>query len=229
MKIDLKQYFTERDKIVDEMKQPGPVVTVSREYGCQAISLVQRIINQINKRESGNGKPVKIWQWIDREILEESAKNLKEHPHVIEKVFTPEQKSGLRSLLESFVEPDLPYGKINKEIKNILYEYAMKGHVIILGRGGVVISKDIDRSLHIRLTAPLDWRVDHIRATKRLSKLAALKLVNEQDAKRKLFISRLAKKEFDLGMFDLVLNRKTLSEEEIAKIVIRTMEIRGLI
>ncbi len=52
MKIDLKNYMEERDRLREEKRKPGPVVTLSRQYGCEAnkvtIKLLARIA-EINK------------------------------------------------------------------------------------------------------------------------------------------------------------------------------------
>ena len=44
------------------------------------------------------------------------------------------------------------------EIRNI----AKTGYVIIVGRGGVAFANDNPASLHIKLTAPVEWRVERI-------------------------------------------------------------------
>ena len=46
-------------------------------------------------------------------------------------------------------------GTVGKVIRNI----ACEGYAVIVGRGGVAITRDIANSLHINLEAPMEWRV----------------------------------------------------------------------
>ena len=72
MKSILTSYMKERMERMERskiIKEPGPVVTISRSYGCPAKIVAQDLCLAINKK-LGLSKNVPHWRWISKEILE---------------------------------------------------------------------------------------------------------------------------------------------------------------
>jgi cytidylate kinase len=105
----------------------------------------------------------------------------------------------------------------------------MQGHLVIVGRGSVAILQGCPHVLHIRLQAPLEWRVQEICTSRGLKETEALKMTNETDKKRTALIELLLGRKFDQNLFDVVFNCSTFSKEEIVQSILRIMEIRKLI
>jgi cytidylate kinase len=101
--------------------------------------------------------------------------------------------------------------------------------VVIVGRGGVSITHDIPRSLHVKLEAPLEWRALRISEKCSLSLDEARKECNDIDSKRQLFREYFQGKNSDYTRFDISLNCMTLSIEEIVRIIIKAVEVKKLI
>ena len=55
---------------------PGPVITISRDYGCHGSSIGLMLVNTINHKNKSRRKNTNDWQFISKEILEQSAKEL---------------------------------------------------------------------------------------------------------------------------------------------------------
>ncbi|NOR33498.1 MAG: hypothetical protein GQ579_02335, partial [Bacteroidales bacterium] len=87
MKVDLSKYLEDWYK-EDPVKNiyPGPVITLSREVGCPAKILAMALIKRLNsmKRDRAKEHP---WRWISKEIMMESAKELKVDASQIQHVF----------------------------------------------------------------------------------------------------------------------------------------------
>ena len=50
MTIDLKKYLTEQyQKTIKDDQSPGPVITISRQYGCDAKDLAQKLTERLNE------------------------------------------------------------------------------------------------------------------------------------------------------------------------------------
>jgi len=230
MKIDLKEYFSEKDKLLAEASQPGPVVTLSREFGCEVIPIAQNLVTRLNLSKNPTKNTTQPrWQWISKEILNESAKILQRQPHEVQRAFTPNEKSNLEEMISSLSQESISLNKINETIKDIILTYSKKGHVIIVGRGGVSVAKEIERSLHIRVHAPLSYRIENLIKSKNLSAQEAEKMANENDSRRELFIGKLTGKKFHPSIFDASLNRSTLSADDIVKVIMDLMEYKDLI
>jgi len=101
--------------------------------------------------------------------------------------------------------------------------------VVAMGMGGAVLAHDIKRSLHVRLVAPIEWRLKQVYSSRELNKKEALAFVQKQDKRRKALISQLSGKPYDSSIFDVVINRVSFSEDEVVELIIDLMRKKGLI
>ena len=227
MRIDLKKYLTEQyKKSIGENMESGPVITISREYGCSAKILATEIIDQLSSVK----KDEKGWIWINKEVFEGTAKvlNLKQSriKHVFEGKKLGLVDSIIMSSAERYYKSDLA---IKKKMIEVVRSFAERGRTIIIGLGSGVICRDIKKSLHIRLQAPFDWRVKRTVEKRNKSMAEVTKYTKDIDKKRDtLRKSFESKKGYD-ELFDLTFNVMTMSYKEIAEIIIFTMQKRKLI
>jgi cytidylate kinase len=230
MKVDLLKYMSDRlQEDLEKTKEPGPVITISREYGCPAKRIAQKLSEELTRKMFVKGKDVE-WKYITKEIMSESAKELELDPAKIRYVFQYEQKGLLDDILTSH---STKYYKSDRRIRNtiakVIRNIGCEGNVVIVGRGGVAITHDIPKSLHIHLEAPLEWRALRTSAKLDLPIEEAEQYALDIDRKRKQFREFFEGKNTDYTRFDLCFNCMTLSIDEIVKIIIRAAEIRNLI
>jgi len=93
----------------------------------------------------------------------------------------------------------------------------------------VAFANDNPASLHIKLTAPVEWRVERISNSYKKTKSEALNYILEIDKERKFLIDSFMGFDTDLSIFDVVYNRKTLKENEIIASIINLLEMKKLI
>lgn len=230
MKIDLIKYLTYKiEKEKKEIKEPGPVITISRDYGCPGKKVAEKLVEEINKKMIVKGKDIR-WRYVTKEILAEAAKELEMEPEKLKYVFDYETKSVLDDIIASHT---YKYYKSDKKIRNtikkVIRNIANEGNVVIVGRGGVAITRDIAKSLHIKLEAPLEWRVIRVAEKHNISFEDARERVLEIDKKRAEFRELFEGKDTDYTTFDITFNCMTLSIEEIALIIVKAAEIRKLL
>lgn len=228
MHIDLLKYVSERIKESGD-KEAGPVITISREYGCPAKIIAGRLAEELTRKLTAKGKDTK-WKFVTKEILAESAKALEIDPEKIKYVFEYEQKSMVDDIISAQLNK---YYKSERKIRNtigkVIRNMASEGNVIIVGRGGVAITHDIAKSLHVLLEAPLEWRILRIAENYKISQEEAKKVAHDIDKKRKEFREYFQGKDSDYTSFDLTINCMSFSIEEIMHIILRTAEIRKLV
>jgi len=230
MKGDLLTYLTHRYYKSEITKtETGPVITISREFGCPSKMIAAKLAEIINSKLAARGMK-DTWNWVSKEILTEAANELSMQPDEIQYVFDYEQKGILGDILSSHAHK---YYKSDKKIRNtvgdVIRTFGIRGNVIIVGRGGVAICKDIPHSLHINLEAPLEWRAVRISQKYNLTIDKAKKLAIDTDKKRKEFREYFAGKNSDYNRFDVVFNCMTLSVDEIAESILKISEIRHLV
>ncbi len=206
---------------------PYPFVTISREFGCPSKKIGAMLVEKLNHRPGHEKFPE--WKQISKEIIQEAATQLNLDPVRIKSLFQADQAGILDDILASFTTNYKSSQRIRKTIHDIIRSFALKGYVVLVGRAGAAINHSCVNSLHIRLQAPIEWRVKQISASRGINAEESLKLAFEMDKKRKLMIESFTGHTFDLYIFDLVFNCHTLSKEEIVQGILQMMEIRKMI
>lgn len=227
MRIDLKKYLTEQyEKSISNDTKPGPVLTISREYGCSAKDLAKEIIYQLQHEKPNE----KNWTWINKEVFKNTAKALNLKEKRILHVFEGKKLGLVDSIILSSAEKYYKSDKaIQKKMIEVVRSFAEKGKTIIIGLGSAIICRDIEKSLHIRLEAPFDWRVKQMakkydRPLKEVEKYAQ-DIDQKRAALRKSFLTKNSCEK----VFDITFNVMHINHKEIAETVIFMMKKRKLI
>lgn len=208
-----------------EGKNSGPVITISRQSGCSGNDFAEKLlkaINQLNKDQS--------WKKINKEILEASARELDLDPRKIEYVFDSEQRTTMNEIMESMFTKYYKSDRvIRKTIINTIKEYACSENKIIVGRAGVAIAHDLEKSFHIRLMAPSEWRAKQTAVRYKYSMEDALHYIKEIDQKRQLLIEEFYGGKFDDSIFDIVFNVSSINTKEAIRSCLPILKAKGII
>lgn len=215
-----------REPYYPEIGKPLPFVTISREFGCPSKIISRMLADELNNRP---GSQKDKWQNINKEIVEQAAKELELEPSRIQHLFSMDRIGMMDDLFSSFSANYKSTLKIRKTIRDVIQSFTWKGYVIIVGRGSVAITQGRASSLHIRLHAPLDWRVKCVSEHKGLTLEEARKVAIETDFKRTALIESFLGHKLEPGLFDASFNCKTLSNDQIVNTIIKMMEYRKMI
>ncbi len=224
------KYMSDRLKndVIKE-REPGPVITISREFGCPAKRIAEKLAESLTRKMFVKGTDIE-WKYITKEIMSESAKELGIDPSKIQYVFEYETKGLIDDIIAA---QSTKYYKSDRKIRNtvgrVIRNMGCEGYVVIVGRGGVAITRDIPKSLHIHLEAPLEWRVLRASAKFKMEPEEAERYIIDVDRKRKQFRDYFEGKDTDYTRFDLTINCMTLSIDEIVNIITKAAEVRKLI
>jgi len=228
MKDTLHQYMKKRYQLKEDdpihSQFPGPVITISRECGCYAINMANALVEKLS-RITGNK-----WSVLTKEILEEAAEQLGLHPKKIEYVFESKEKSTWDDV---FAAMSNKYYKSDKQIKKTIAEVvqamARHGNCVIIGRGGVILTQDIEKALHLKLQAPLEWRAAQLQKNHGGS-LEEMKIyARTVDDKREILRNFFYRKPLELTHFDIVFNSMKLEDEIIVNATIEILKEKKII
>lgn len=225
----LLKYMIERVQEAKEEKKTKkkdlPFITISREHGCSAGHIASLIIKKLNTEYPERQQ----WKVISKVILDEAAKELHVNRERVAQIFSSEERSFLDQIMGSFYDDSFVSDwKISKTVSNVIMDFAKAGNAIIIGRGGANITKDMPKGFHVRLVAPLNWRVERIIAkgiakTSRKAKMIA----KEVDYNRNLLLNTKWKKKDEEPLFDITFNAEFFKPAEIADSVIAFLKIKG--
>jgi len=177
------------------------ILTVSREYGSGGREIGQAVSGLLN------------YEYIDKERIlddirplgkkwEEWGKTLDEHcPSIWEKYDWSFR--GFAALLQSHI-----------------LRYALADKVVIMGRGGNFLLKNIPYVLRVRVKAQIDQRVERIMKRESVDRETALWLAEKTDNERSCLIHTLyGKKWDDPAEYDMVFDSGDKKFEEIITIL----------
>lgn len=219
-------YFDQRHKensVSGQSGKCGPIITLSRQAGCDAISVAKNLVSLLNKKYK-----TEKWHWIDKEILLRTASELETGTQRVETYIKGHELSGLSEMIMSISGKHISDEKVRIALNEVVSSICNEGYVVLVGRGGVSLTRQVKMALHVRLVAPFYWRVDNIIKKRKLNIEDAEEFVVDTDEKRyNLILSFLEKKPLNLDyLFDVTINRNSYSISQIAEAVCVLFEKR---
>lgn len=210
-----KLYETFKKKFFSLKRSPKqtnghlPLITISREMGSGGKSTANLIALQL-------GKP---WKVYDHELIDEIAKNKKLEEELISSI---DQK---RLLLADIITVKT-FGKrfshlsgYQRHLIKVMTLIGLKGHTIILGRGGNFL---FPQALNIRMICQLDQRIVWLMTYEHISRPEAVKKIKESDRERRSFVESLFNHNHTKAYhYDLVIRTgSNITIEDAANIII---------
>jgi cytidylate kinase len=205
--------------------QPGPVICISREVGCGAVNIAKLLAIELDKHSMCHN-----WKVLSKEILEESARELNMDPGKLKNYLREGERSLFDDVLAAFSEKRYKSDrKISKTLIDLINSFAQDGHCIIVGRAGHIIARDIEKSLFVKLIAPLDWRVKQIMEKNNLKMSEAIEFIERTDKERQNFIKHISGGNSKEAEFDLSINLSRMNITEVVNFIRFAAQTKGLL
>lgn len=205
--------------------QPGPVICISREVGCGGVNLANQLAVELDKRGL-----CKKWRVLSKEILMESARELNMDPNKLKNYLKEGERGVFDDILAAFSEKRFKSDrKINKTLIDLISSFAHDGYCIIVGRAGHIIAKDIERSLLVRLTAPIEWRTKQIMEKNNLNMRQALEFIEKTEIERENFRKHIAGDNTRTDEFDLTINLARMKAQDVIDLICFATQAKGML
>ncbi|HEX2971362.1 MAG TPA: cytidylate kinase-like family protein, partial [Tepidisphaeraceae bacterium] len=166
-----------------------PFITISREPGAGGLTLGKALAEALTAADPNQG----AWTCWDRELVEKVAADYHLSRNMVESL-EETRHSWLADLLESLSfsdqAPTTDEATIYARVSETIRALARAGRVIIVGRGGVFVTRRMPGGIHVRLVAPLEYRVAFMAKLLNVSSEAAAAYVKEADHNRRAFFER---------------------------------------
>jgi cytidylate kinase len=195
-----------------------PFVTISRQAGAGGTTLAQRLVERLNAADPDAERPWTCW---DRELVERVAGD-----HHISQALIDSLEDVHRTWLEDFFaglsfddaaeQPDelVVYHRVAATVRAL----AQHGRVVVVGRGGVCITRSMPGGVHVRLVAPQKHRVAFMMRKFNVSQDVAAEQVRQLDRNRELFYRRYwPTHPLAAEMFTVTLNTADLAENQLVE------------
>lgn len=221
----LNQRMTETELIKkSETSVAGPVITISREVGTNGVKLANLIAKRLNSNTPGTN-----WKVISKEVFHHSAEKLKMEPERVRKTMYKSEKFTFDDILKAFYDKNYKSNvTIGKTMSSVILQIATDGYCIIVGRAGHIIAQEIKHALHLRLIAPIEYRINTIMHNNQLNRGQALKFIDKVDKERTAFRKALFHDDPTHEMFDITINRAAYTNEELIDLIEYAAAMRNL-
>lgn len=201
----------------ERLERQRPFVTISREAGAGGHSVGQRLVERLNELDPGP-EPWTLW---DRQLVEKVAADHHVGEELIEAI-GQHQRSWMEEFLVclSTVE-DVSESRIYRIVATAIRALATKGRVVIVGRGGVFLTRNMPGGVHLRLVADLKYRIKNMSRVLGVDTRHAEEYVRRLDHERNLFYRRYWPKEVTSAeSFTLTINTGVIDEDYAVESVI---------
>ena len=198
-----------------EEKTSRPCITISREFGCQAYPLAEILHKRLNELAESEEE----WIVLDRLLLEKIATEsgfAKAELEYITKV-----NPIFQTLIRSFVgrkhaDPFVVFTYIRKTVRY----FAKAGNSIIVGRGGACLTQDLPHAFHVRLVAPLSFKLGIIMKNLGLTEEKARAHIEARQFERDEFTRHFTQTDLSNPyLYHLLINQERVTLDQIADII----------
>jgi len=223
--VKAKQYVESHMHESDALKKEtaGPCITISREAGSGSGLIAEKLI-QLLKPLSKN--PDTPWAVFDKNLIK---KVLEDHhlPKQIGKFLNEEKKSFFTQTMNEILGVHPPLLKLYHKKTETILQLAQIGNCVIIGRGANIITASLKNAYHVRLIAPLEFRIKNVQEFYGNTKAQAVDFVKKEDAKRNAFIKDLFNKNpEDPLLYHAIINTGYFSIDEVAEIISESVRIK---
>ncbi len=187
------------------------VITISRQLGSGGEYIAQQVAKALD------------YEYVDKDILYDRAT----------------RKYGILEELVEEVDEKKPrfwhrFGierrTTIKVISSIVYDLANSGDVVIMGRGGQVLLRDLSNAFHVKIVASLGVRISRVMDERNIEKRSALKLINESDEDRGGFIRYLFNVDWmEPELYDLTINTGKVQLDSAVELIVRAASLEEFV
>lgn len=191
-------------------------VTISRQTGCDAFGIAEKLARYLQERSPKNACP---WTIFDHNLID---KVLEDHnlPACLAKFLPEDRASELEDFLNELLAVRPPSSTIVLQTAETVLKLAALGNVILIGRGGSAITAKLPDVLHVRLVAPFEKRVEHIHKNHGMTGKEAGKFCQVGDRGRERYLKKYFNADInDPLLYHMVINTGQLDHDAVARLV----------
>jgi cytidylate kinase len=191
-------------------------VTISRQAGCGALAVAEELARYLQEHSPHHAAS---WTVFDRNLME---KVLEDHdlPTRLAQFLPEDRVSYLEDIMADLVQAYPPSQMVVRHTTETILKLASVGNVILIGRGGNIITARLPNMFHVRLVAPLEDRIEHSCKSYGMTKTAARKFCLREDFGRERYLKKYFNADInDPLLYHLIINTGLVGYGDAAKLI----------
>ena len=192
-----------------------PAITLSRQAGSGGHAVADQLVRLLEHEMPGPS----AWTIFDRNLVE---KVLEDHnlPGRLARFMPEDRISEINDTLDELFGLHPPSEMLVHKTAETILHLAQLGRVILIGRAANVVTARLPHVLHVRLVAPVEYRVDFVREKHGLTRKEATALIHNEDAARKRYLHKYFTKDIeDPLLYHLVINMALSRPDSAARLI----------
>ncbi len=186
---------------------PKPVITITREPGCGAEAIDERLCSEFGLR---------LYDW---ELVEQIAKDEDVSARLVSDLEKNPPTGFADFLAELEPEYSLTSDQYIADVKRILLAIAVTGNAVIVGRGSNFFLAP-DKKIGLCFVAPLALRIKNVMKEMGLAEKEARKHISKLEAEHRKLVKKYLQADIrDPGQYHLVINTALVEPETIVQLV----------
>lgn len=222
----IEHWRRQKQQVVEDKEKANtlPFITISREYGCGGFDIAVKLTDILNKEYHATP----IWAAYDKQILDKITSDLGLTQELTE-TLTNTARSKMTDLFQTTFSKFPPQVAVYRKLAEVVRTLAINGHVVIVGRAGNVITRGMPYGLHVRIVAPMSYKVKRIAAKLKVTQPEAREIIEQKEMERESFIKNFLKFDpEDPHNYDIVINNENYALDELAGLIIDAMKRKGI-
>jgi cytidylate kinase len=191
-------------------------VTISRQAGCGALAVAEKLARYLQEHSS---KHAASWKVFDRNLMD---KVLEDHdlPARLSQFLPEDRVSFLEDIMADLLQTYPPSQTVVRQTTETILKLASVGNVILIGRGGNIITARLPNMFHVRLVAPLEERIEHSHESYGMTRTEARKFCLREDSGRERYLKKYFRADVnDPILYHLIINTGLVGYDDAAKII----------
>jgi cytidylate kinase len=194
-----------------------PAITISRMAGAGGYSVASKLAEYLQTHFPG---PF-AWTVFDRNLIEKVLEDHHLNKHIADFMAENQHKSMITDSMEEYMGLHPSSWTLVQQTAETILHLAQMGHVILVGRGGNVITQKLPNVFHVRLVGSLEKRIARAQQVHSLAdRHAALEWIKNEDKGRTHYVKEHYDKDIDDPLlYHLVLNTDLINHDDAASLI----------
>lgn len=184
------------------------IVTISRESGTGGEAIGRAVAGKLG------------YAYFDKKAIFE---NIEEHGKEWTR-WGKEMDEHCPTVWERF---DRSFAGVVALVENCIFQKALKDDVVIVGRGGNWLLRDVPYALRVRIMGPMEERIRRVCERENVNRDAAERMIESTDHERACYIRNVYRRDIaDSEDYDLVLNLGKLRFDDVVSLIVDEIPAR---
>lgn len=191
-------------------------VTISRQAGCGAQVVAEKVAALLQKHSSPDALP---WTVFDRNLMD---KVLEDHdlPAYLARFMPEDRVSQFEDFLAELSAAYPPSYTVVEHTSETMLKLVGRGNVILIGRGGNLVTARLPHMLHVRLVAPFEKRVAFAAEAYDMTEAKAREFCQREDLGRQRYVKKYFNADVnDPTFYHMVINTSMVGYDGAAKLI----------